>query len=105
MEREDIRKIENFALTFSELKEHVLGNEPVFPLDGLAEIIPLIMKDEMTMLLLNFTFAYYGLKHELPNPAQEEDAMNSMKELLDWELEENKRFVQSYHFLTPYRLF
>jgi len=99
MQREDLRRLENFALTFSELKEHVLGNEHVIPYEGLNELIPLITRDEMSMMMINFTFAYYGLKHELPNPKQEEDALNSMKELLGWELERNKRFVRSYHYI------
>jgi len=99
MEREEIRTIENFAFAFFQLKENLSENDHVFSPKDFMELISLMIKDETAMLILNFTFAYYAIKRELSTPEKEQDAIESMKELLGWELESNKRFVQSYHYM------
>ncbi len=55
------------------------------------------MKNEIKILMLHYSFAYFGLKNQLVNDGQRLSTIKKLNELKGWEKEENKKEVAAIY--------
>ncbi len=93
----DVNRFQQLALLLTDIINQLIGFEHLFPKQEIPDILSDIINNELNILLLNYSFAYYGLKGQLVNQAQYNDAINGMKELMGWEKQEKKNELKAIY--------
>jgi len=93
----DVNRLQQISLLLNDTHAHLLGLDSLTSKQEIPEILSEIMQNDFTMLMINYTFAYYGLKGQLVNQTQYNDAENTMMELMGWDQEEKKKELEAIH--------
>lgn len=93
----EVNRFQQISLVLTDIHSYLLGLDSLFPKQELPEILHEIIHNEINMLMLHYSFAYFGVKGQLVNQAQYNDAEQGMKELMGWEQKKKKNEVMAIH--------
>jgi tetratricopeptide (TPR) repeat protein len=101
---QDFSRMEQYALLLGGIRDYLEGKKSMIRPKEIPDILMEFIGNEINLLTIDYSFAYFGLKHQLVKEGQQEDAVKGMKELMGWDSHQSKLKVNS-NLLTGQAMF
>jgi len=91
---------QKYALIFGDIKKLALHKPARMREEEVPEFLGAFMQEEFMHMTINYSFAYFGLKEQLVSETQRKDAIEVMKNFMDWDLPSHKLRVKTLLMVT-----